>query len=522
MKNLQWKVLLVIALTVIAIYGIYPPKEKIRLGLDLKGGIHLVGEVKIEEALAGYTDRYIEVLRKDLQSKSIPFQTIQRRSNGCSQDHLQLCATFVVTGLPGANQENLRKIIENSGEWDLTVTGNEAAVALRQGIINSKVEQAVDMAVRIIRERVNRYGVSEAVVQREGLTGGRILIQLPGVEDTTRIKDLIQGTARLELRLVTAGPSSTAEGLTQVPPGSEVLVENYVEQNGATRQRYYAVQKEAIVSGDELQSANRTTDQFGRPAVNFALTSAAGAKFGDFTEANRGKALAIVLDGKVQSAPNIQDKITTNGIITGQFTIEEANDLGVMLQSGSLPAGLRFLEQRVVGPSLGQDSIRKGLTACLVSAALIILFMLFYYKLSGVNAVVALALNMLFLLAFMTYFEATLTLPGIAGIVLSIGIAVDANVLIFERIKEDLRIGKTVRSAIDNGFKKAFYPIFDAHVTAIISSLFLFWFGSGPIRGFAVTLIIGIVSSLFTAIWVSKLIFDLVMSRKGKVQTISI
>jgi preprotein translocase subunit SecD len=511
-SNLQWKVLLVIALTAIAVYGIYPPKDKIRLGLDLKGGIHLVAKVKVDEAMAGYTDRYIEVLRKSLQEKQIPFQTIQRKKS----------TTFIVNGLTPDKQENLKKIIENAGEWDVTFSGGEALVSLRQGVINSKQEQAVDLAIRIIRERVNRFGVSESVVQREGVTGGRILIQLPGVEDTDRIKDLIQGTARLELRLVTAGPASSQDALGPVPPGSEALIENEVEQNGATRQRYFAVQKEAIVSGEELQSANRTTDQFGRPAVNFTLTSAAGVKFGDFTEANKGKALAIVLDGKVQSAPNIQDKITTNGIITGQFTIEESNDLAVMLQSGALPAGLLFLEQRVVGPSLGQDSIRKGMTACAVSALIIVVFMLIYYKLSGLNAIIALTLNMLFLLAFMTYFEATLTLPGIAGIVLSIGIAVDANVLIFERIKEDLRMGKTVRSSIDSGFKKAFYPIFDAHVTAIISSLFLFWFGSGPIRGFAVTLITGIVSSLFTAIWVSKLIYDLVLSRKRKVQTISI
>jgi preprotein translocase subunit SecD len=512
MKNLQWKLLLVIALTVIAIYGIYPPREKIRLGLDLKGGIHLVAEVKVDEAMAGYTDRYIEVLRKDLKDKDVPFQNIQRKTN----------TSFVVSGISRDKEENLRKIIENAGEWDLTITGNDALVSLRQAVINSKSEEAVNLAIRIIRERVNRFGVSESVVQRQGLTGARILIQLPGVEDPDRVKDLIKNTARLELRLVTGGPAPTLEALGPIPPGSEALVENEVEQSGATRQRYYAVQKEAIVSGEELQSANRTTDQFGRPAVNFNLTSAAGAKFGDFTEANRGKALAIVLDGKVQSAPNIQDRITTNGIITGQFTIEEANDLAVMLQSGALPAGLRFLEQRVVGPSLGLDSIRKGMLACAIGGAIIILFMLVYYKFSGLNAVVALILNMLFLMALMSYFDATLTLPGIAGIVLSIGMAVDANVLIFERIKEDLHLGKTVRSALQSGFAKAFWPIFDSNVTTVIAGVFLYWFGTGPVKGFAVTLIIGIACSMFTAIFVSRLIFDMVLSRKKKVEKISI
>lgn len=512
MKNLQWKLLLVIALAVIAVYGVYPVHEKVRLGLDLKGGIHLVAEVKVDEAMAGYTDRYIENLRKEMQDKQVPFQTIQRKIN----------TTFVVNGLSQDKQENLKKIIETAGEWDLTFTGSDALISLRQGVINNKAEEAVNLAIRIIRERVNRFGVSESVVQRQGLTGARILIQLPGVEDTDRVKDLIKNTARLELRLVTAGPAPSAEAITTVPPGSEVLTETQVEQSGATRTSYFAVEKTAIVSGDELQSANRTTDEYGRPAVNFNLTSAAGAKFGDFTEANRGKALAIVLDGKVQSAPNIQDKITTSGIITGQFTIEEANDLGVMLQSGALPAGLRFLEQRVVGPSLGLDSIRKGVLACAIGGGIIILFMLAYYKLSGVNAVVALVLNILFLMALMSYFEATLTLPGIAGIVLSIGMAVDANVLIFERIKEDLRLGKTARSALQSGFAKAFWPIFDSNVTTVIAAIFLYWFGTGPVKGFAVTLIIGIACSMFTAIFVSRMLFDLILSRKRKVEKISI
>jgi preprotein translocase subunit SecD len=512
MKNVHWKLLIIGVLAAIAFYGIWPPKDRIRLGLDLKGGVHLVAEVKIDEALGGYTDRFIESLRKELQDKQVPFQSIIRKTN----------TSLVVSGIPVDKQENLKKIVENFGEWDLTFTGNQAVASLRQAVISNKSEEAVNLAVRIIRERVNRFGVSESVVQRQGLTGARVLIQLPGVEDTDRVKDLIKNTARLELRLVTAGPASTPQGIATIPEGSEILSHTEVQQDGSTRQEYYAVQKVAIVSGDELQSANRTTDQYGRPAVNFNLTSAAGSKFGDFTEANRGKALAIVLDGKVQSAPTIQDKITTNGIITGQFTIEEANDLGVMLQSGALPAGLRFLEQRVVGPSLGLDSIRKGMLACAIGGAVIILFMLVYYKLSGVNAVVALVLNILFLMALMSYFEATLTLPGIAGIVLSIGMAVDANVLIFERIKEDLRLGKTVRSALQSGFAKAFWPIFDSNVTTIIAAVFLYWFGTGPVKGFAVTLIIGISCSMFTAIFVSRVLFEWVLSSRRKVEKISI
>lgn len=518
MENYRWKLVLVVALIAIAIYGIYPPEKKIKLGLDLKGGIHLIAEVKIDEALAGYTDRVIETLKGEFQQKNVTFKEIVRQSN----------TSFLIQGVTGEGQEQVKKIMEKFGEWTLSsFDGDRAIGTLRAAVVTNKSEQAVEQAVKIIRERVDQFGVAEPVVQREGMTGGRVLIQLPGVEDTDRVKKLIEGTARLELKLVTSGPAATADTLLsqsqgEVPLGQELLTHTAVKNDGSVSNEYMLVQKQAIISGDELQSAARSVDQYGRPAVNFTLTSGAGEKFGRFTEANKGRSLAIVLDNKVQSYPTINDRITTNGIIQGQFTIEEANDLSVMLQSGALPAGLRFLEQRVVGPYLGFDSIRKGMMACAIGAGAIILFMLFYYKFSGLNAVVALVLNMLFLMAFLSYFEATLTLPGIAGIVLSIGMAVDANVLIFERIKEDLRLGKTVRSALQHGFSKAFWPIFDSNVTTIISALFLFWFGTGPVKGFAVTLITGIVASMFTAIWVSHLMFDLVLSRKKKVESLSI
>lgn len=518
MKNLQWKVILVLVLTAIAIYGIYPLDKKIKLGLDLKGGIHLVAEVKIEEAIASYTDQFIERLRTEFQEKGVTVGNILRQEN----------ATLVIEGIPADKEANVKQIMEAHAEWDFSsISAGRAVGRLRQQFIATRSEDAVKLAIQIIRDRVNHFGVSEAVVQREGITGGRLIIQLPGVEDTDRVKNLIQGTAKLELKLVTAGPSPTQEALLagtngQAPPGQEVVIHSGLRQDGTSITEYLLVQKQAIISGDELQSAGRSSDEYGRPAVSFNIQSGAAEKFGRFTEANIGKPLAIILDNKVQSYPTINARITNSGIITGQFTIEEANDLGVMLQSGALPAGLRFLEQRVVGPYLGLDSIRKGLMACAVGAIAILIFMVFYYKLSGVNAIVALVLNMLYLMAFLSYFQATLTLPGIAGIVLSIGMAVDANVLIFERIKEDMRMGKTVKSALQNGFAKAFWPIFDSNITTIISALFLFWFGSGPVKGFAVTLIIGIAASMFTAIWVSRLIFDIVLSKHKKVETLSI
>jgi preprotein translocase subunit SecD len=518
MKNLQWKILLVLALTAIAIYGITPPEKKIKLGLDLKGGIHLVAEVKLDEALAGYTDQVIESLRSEFQEKKIPVTNIIRQSN----------TSFVIEGVKPENEANVKQIMERYGDWELgSFSDGKIAGSLRPAVVQSKSENAVKLALQIIRERVDKFGVSEPVVQRQGFNGGRIIIQLPGVEETDRVKKLIEGTAKLELKLVTGGPSTSREALLAQtngvpPPGQEVVTHTGINQNGSSFTEYLLVQKSAIISGEELQSAQRSSDSYGRPAVSFTIQSNSADKFGRFTEANIGKHLAIVLDNKVQSYPVINARITNSGIIEGSFTIEEANDLGVMLQSGSLPAGLRFLEQRVVGPSLGLDSIKKGMLACAIGAGVIILFMLVYYKFSGLNAVIALILNMLFLLALMAYFEATLTLPGIAGIVLSIGMAVDANVLIFERIKEDLALGKTVKSAIQNGFSKAFWPIFDSNLTTIIAGVFLYWFGTGPVKGFAVTLIVGITCSMFTAIYVSRLIYEIVLSRKAKVQTVSI
>jgi preprotein translocase subunit SecD len=518
MKNLQWKILLVLALAAIAIYGIYPPDKKIKLGLDLRGGIHLVAEVKIDEALAGYTDQFIESLRSELQEKKVTTTNMIRQEN----------TSFVIEGVPAEQQAQLKTIMEGHPEWQLSsFSGGKVIGSLRPAVINSRGEEAVKLALQIIRERVDTFGVAEPVVQRQGLTGGRVIIQLPGVEDTDRVKKLIEGTARLELKLVIAGPAPSREALLTatkgaVPAGTEVLTHTGLSQDGTAFTEYLLIQRQAIISGEELQSAARSADEYGRPAVSFNIQSASAEKFGRFTEQNIGKSLAIVLDGKVQSYPTIQARISNSGIITGQFTIEEANDLGVMLQSGALPAGLRFLEQRYVGPSLGLDSIRKGVTACAIGAAVVFLFMLIYYKFSGLNAVIAMSLNLLFLLAMMTYFEATLTLPGIAGVLLSVAMSVDANVLIFERIKEDLKLGKTARSAIQSGFSKAFWPIFDSNLTVIIAGIFLYWFGTGPVKGFAVTLIIGIACSMFTAIFVSRLIYELILSRSRKVETISI
>jgi preprotein translocase subunit SecD len=381
-------------------------------------------------------------------------------------------------------------------------------------------ESAVRQARQTIDNRINELGVNEMVIQRQGLTGTRILVQLPGVEDPERVKDMLRTTAVLQWRLVQAGPADTREALVdslggQLPPNTEILPSvpqdiSGVEYPGA----YYVVDLIPIVEGRELKNARLSQDQMGLPAVGFSLDANATAKFANFTGQNIGRQLAVVLDGRIQTAPTIESRISGDGIIQGSYTMEEAEDLALVLRAGALPASIQYLEDRSVGPSLGRESIRQGLMAASVGLALVVVFMLVYYRGAGVNAVLALALNLLIVLGVMAAIGATLTLPGIAGLILLIGMSVDANVLIFERIREELDLGKTVRSAIDAGFSKAFSAILDANLTTLIAAVFLFQFGTGPVKGFAVTLWIGILASMFTALFVSRVLFALWTSRR--------
>ena len=354
-------------------------------------------------------------------------------------------------------------------------------------------------------------------------------MQLPGVDDPERIKKLLKSTAFLEFRIVEGGPASSSAELLgtyngALPANLEIL-EGAINDELTGKPigtQYYVVQKTARVTGRDLKNARPGLGEFNDPIVEFTFTRDGGVRFGELTSANVGKGLAIVLDGRVVSAPRIETRITDQGIIRGQFTQEEVEDLSTVLRTGALPAGITILEEHTVGPSLGQDSIRQGLQAGLVGSALVVLIMLGMYHLAGLNAIIALALNVLITFAGLVYFDAALTLPGIAGIVLTIGMAVDANVLILERIREELRAGRTVRSAVDEGFRRAFSAIIDTHLTTLIAALFLFQFGTGPIRGFAVTLGIGLTASLFTAVFVSRWLFDLVLSRPGRAEGLSI
>ncbi|MCP5103673.1 MAG: protein translocase subunit SecD [bacterium] len=513
-KTLGWKIGTIIAVIIASVVMFYPLEEKINLGLDLKGGMHLVFEVDTEKAIQKQTDTNVQRLKNRLKEFSIKFDKVVRRGYN----------KIEISGTVFDEERSLRDILEDEfkEDWRYSFAADRATLTLKELAEKQMKEQTVDQALETISNRIDAFGVTDPVLQRERDT--RLLIELPGVSDREkeRVMGLIKSAAVLELKKVEAGHFETeADALQQyggILPEDMVLVKRAASDGKG----YYILRAESVITGRELKNARRGSDDFGAPAVSFSLNSQGAKNFQKFTAANIGKQLAIVLDDRVISAPVVNSVISYDGIINGRFTIDEADDLALKLRSGSLPAELRGLHEKIIGPSLGADSIRKGLVACLVGLVLVMVFMVFYYKGAGVNSIVALTLNMVILLGILAYFRATLTVPGIAGIILTIGMAVDANVLVFERIKEDLRAGKAPKSAIDSGFKKAFVTIFDANLTTIIAAVFLFQFGTSTIKGFAVTLMIGIVASMFTAIFVSRVIFDLVYAGRKKLTDISI
>jgi preprotein translocase subunit SecD len=380
--------------------------------------------------------------------------------------------------------------------------------------------QAVTQALQTVERRVNDLGVAEPIVAPYGAAGNQILVELPGVSDVNRAKEIIRSTALLELKLVEDGPSPSREALLAsrnnvVPPDLEVLPGSEAtapSERAATV--YYLVRRVPVVTGRDLRNARPGLDENNRPAVNFSLNQEGAAKFGTATAQNINRLLAIVLDGRVYSAPQIQSRITDEGLISGSFTQQEVQDLSLVLRSGALPASLTYLEQRVVGPTLGADSIRAGIVASLTGLAVVAVFMLIYYKAAGINAIVSVALNLAILLGFMAYLGAVMTLPGIAGFILTIGMGVDSNVLIFERIKEELTTAKGIKAAVAAGFDRVFLTILDTHVASLIAAAFLFQFGTGPIRGFATTLTFGLLSNVFTSVFVSRTLFEAILSRR--------
>jgi preprotein translocase subunit SecD len=415
-----------------------------------------------------------------------------------------------------------RPSTEDPGGWELKPGEGRFEVTMSDPLRAHLKEQTVGEAIRTLERRVNVLGVAEPIIAKHGSTGDQILIQLPGVTNPESAKRVIERTAQLALKLVEKSDSSRDALLRdlggKVPDSMEVLPGKGEE---AGRPMFYLVKKEAVITGRDLKSARVGVDQFNQPAVSFTLKPYGASKFRDFTGRSIGRDLAIVLDGNVASAPRIEGKISDEGQITGRFTMEEAEELSKVLRAGALPASLKYLQELTVGASLGRDSIRSGVMASVGAMSFIAVFMLLYYRLSGLNAVVALTANLVILLGAMAYSAATLTLPGVAGVILTLGIGVDTNVLVFERIREELRNGKTVKAAIANGFERVWIVILDTHATALIAAAFLFQFGTGPIKGFAVTLVVGLLANILASYFVSKFLFEWILGKR-QVATLSI
>ena len=513
-KKLRWKLILVIAVVALAIFLSYPPKDKINLGLDLKGGMHLVLQVVTDDAINIETDQEIMRLRDQLKKKNIEFETIVKGKLG----------RFTIQEINPDQEGKIKDLLDDYfKEWDYSVIGKTITLSIRPNVARYLRDQAVRQCQQTIWNRVDELGLVEPTIQRQGLAGERIIVELPGVENPDKVKNLIKTTAFLEWKLVKGGPAPDEETLLKdfggkVPEDLEILRGDPKKTEGG----YYLVTRVATVTGNDLRNARRSEDEWNSPAVAFSFKPDGAKRFDKMTSENIGKPLSIVLDGKIQEVATIESRISDSGILRGRFTVEEADDIAMLLRAGSMPATIKYLEERTIGPSLGADSIRKGLSATIIALILVFIFMVFYYRFSGLNAITALTLNILILMGALSYFKATLTLPGIAGIILTIGMAVDANVLVFERIREELSLGKSILSSISVGFSRAFRTILDANVTTIIAAIFLFQFGTGPVKGFAITLIIGISASMFTAVFVSHLIFDLVYSKRKKIEKLSI
>jgi preprotein translocase subunit SecD len=540
-SQLKWKFVLIAIVILACIYGLiglpqFPTSwtqlkenlaDRIKLGLDLKGGSHLVLQVQLEEAIAQRCDETIDDITKQLHDKNIGFGEIRR----VDDTHV------LVRGVDPNSSGSFRDLISNQfTDWVLSPAAGEAnayLLALKPSVVADIRSETMNQALETITRRINALGLTEPTIAFTGRGDDEILVQLPGVGDPTAAKEVIQAGGQLQLVRVADGPfASEAEALAQhggVLPAGTILVPGRPQSlspGQPSQQVFYLLDRSPIVTGQDLRDATTSpsTDNPGQYEVDFKLSNAAASRFGPFTEAQAavGGRMAVVLDHQVYEAATIKSRIEDSGRITGDFSQESGQNLALVLRAGALPASIKYLEERTVGPSLGADSIREGVRASVGSLIVVMIFLVVYYRLSGVNAVVALILNLLILLAFMAFAGAVLTLPGIAGVVLTIGMGVDSNVLVFERIREELRAGKAPASAVDVGFSRAFLTIIDTHITTLVSAAFLFLFGTGPVQGFAVTLSVGLLANLFTSIYVSRAIFDFHLSRMGRQAALSI
>src|SRR3954471_20463241 len=537
-KNLTARSVVIAVTILLCIYGIigFPTskaalvdniQKNIHLGLDLKGGSHLVLEVQVQDAVKADADTTMDRLKEDLKKQNVQWAAMDRNDPQTVADADKV--DISIKGVPSTESSAFRSIVgERDPTYVLTaVNATEYTMRMKPTELIDLKRDTVQRTMDTIGNRIDQLGLAEKSVQQYGRSGAdyEILVQLPGVDDPARVKELIGTAAVLEIDDVKDGPFPSRDALLAqhggvLPLGAKMAK---AKPRGAGEgEQWYLVSKAPVVSGREMRNARPGQDEFRKWETSFTLSPEGGRRFGQYTERNIGNRLAVVLDNQIVSVATIQSKIEDSGRITGLGSQEEGEDLSRYLKSGSLPAGVRYNEERSVGPSLGSDSIHAGLVAGLSGLAAVIIAMLIYYKRSGVNAVLALVLNTVVLLAALSYFHAVLTLPGIAGVILTIGMAVDSNVLIFERIREELRSGKSVVAAVDTGFSKAWWTIVDTHVTTVVSCCFLFLFGEGPVKGFAVTLVIGLIANVFTAVFVSKTIFDYELSGRRQLDTLSI
>jgi preprotein translocase subunit SecD len=542
--NLKWRALSVVAIIIFCFYFLigYPTfptsfaqvkdnfARQIKLGLDLQGGTHLILQVQLQEAIAQETDSTVDRLTTLLRSKNIHYDEVRR----VDDTHI------LVRNIDPSQLSQFRDIVSTqyNNVWDMSPAAGDPSgytLTMRAAAVTQIQDSTMTQSLETIERRINALGLTEPTIQpRGGSNSNEILVQLPGEGDPTRAKSVIQAGGQLELKLV-EGPSpysSETEALTRnggvLPAGTELVPgrseTRNVSGNLDSGEVWYLLTRAAVVTGRDLRSAieTRNTTNPGQYQVNFTLSPDAAKRFGPFTQQNIGRNMAIVLDHRVYSAPVINGRIDDTGMIEGNFSQDSAHDLALVLRAGALPASIKYLEERTVGPSLGADSIRHGVQASILSLVVVMLFMLVYYRFSGGNAVLALLLNLVILLAFLAMSGAVLTLPGIAGVILTIGMGVDSNVLVFERIREELRNGKSSPAAVDAGFDKAFLTIIDTHVTTVVSAAFLGFFGTGPIRGFAITLVVGLIANVFTAIFVSKTIFQYHLAKMDRQAELSI
>ncbi|MBW4026513.1 MAG: protein translocase subunit SecD [Acidobacteria bacterium] len=537
-KNLTQKTILIIAVLLVFVFGIIGlPSglsgkalkasllKRISLGLDLKGGTHLVLQVMVDEAVNAATDNDVSHIQSDLQQNGITGATVTKPD----ATHPE---TLAINGVPLDKAGDLRSLLESryGSEYDLhSGASGSFTLTMKPSAEADLKSRTLQQAIDVIRTRVDSLGVSEPVIQEYNLGSNQILVELPGVDDPGRVRDVIQSTARLEIHEVMGGPwpdeQAALQALGGAVPYDSVLLHTAPGASApGSGNDVYQIRKTAEVAGTDIRDAQSSRNpNTNEPEVVFYLTTAAGNHFADFTAANKGKSLCVVLDNKIQEVATIHDQIRDQGTISGGgITEQQAKDLSMLLRTGALPASIHYLQESTVGPSLGADSIRQGVTAAVMGMLAVMIFMLVYYRGAGINADLALFLNLVILLGFMGYTGSVLTLPGIAGVILTVGMGVDSNVLIFERIREELHAGKSPAAAVDQGFAHAWTTIIDTHVTTIVSAAILFLFGTGPVKGFAVTLTFGLLANLFTAVFVSRVIFDANLNRKQRGEAISI